>query len=161
VKRDDLKIKQPEWAKILSTAAAYPFQDRSDASIVYPNLEAALTAEKYKIASTKPEIAKTLVGISDLSDIRKLAKDIKKHGYDATKWEAQKESLLHEYLLQRFETDTEFQRILQAVADQDVRLVFYPGPTSTNELGALVKGDAIEGENLYGKALMALVGTTY
>jgi len=161
VKRDDLKIKQPEWAKILSTAAAYPFQDRSDASIVYPNLEAALTAEKYKIASTKPEIAKTLVGISDLTDIRKLAKDIKKHGYDTAKWEAQKESLLHEYLLQRFEEDVEFQRILQAVADQDVRLVFYPGPTSTNELGALVKGDAIEGDNLYGKALMALVGTTY
>jgi len=48
-----------------------------------------------------------------------------------------------------------------AVGQKEIRLAFYTGPTTSNELGGLVKGNSIEGENLYGKALMALVGTTY
>ena len=70
--------------------------------------------------------------------------------------ENEKESILDEYVYQRYETDEEFQRILEAVKEQKVRLAFYTGPTATNELGG-----GIEGENLYGRALMALVGTTY
>jgi SAM-dependent methyltransferase len=160
--RDDLKIKRPDWGKYLSTATPFPFHDREDPSIVYPNLEAALASEKYKVATKKPEIGPAIfTSLSNISEIRTKSKDLKKHGFDPVMWDAQKEDILHEYLSQRFELDEVFQQIMTAVGQKEIRLVFYTGPTTSNELGGLVKGDSIEGENLYGKALMALVGTTY
>jgi hypothetical protein len=156
VEKDDLKINNKGWAKYLSSAAPFEFYDRSDPSITYPNLEAAMASEKFKL-STKPEMGPTLFSkLSDLSEIRKKVKDVKKYEFNQETWNEQKEAILDEYIFQRYETDEEFQRILEAVKEQKVRLAFYTGPTATNDLGG-----GIEGENLYGRALMALVGTTY
>jgi predicted NAD-dependent protein-ADP-ribosyltransferase YbiA (DUF1768 family) len=156
VEKDDLKIKNKGWAKYLSTATPFEFHDRSDPSITYPNLEAAMASEKFKI-TTKPEMGPPLFSkLSDLSEIRKKVKDIKKYGFNQEAWDEQKEAILDEYVFQRYETDEEFQRILEAVKEQKVRLAFYTGPTTANELGG-----GMEGDNLYGRALMALVGTTY
>jgi SAM-dependent methyltransferase len=157
VERDDLKINNKKWAKYLSSAAPFEFHDRSDSSITYPNLEAAMASEKFKVASAKADLGPSLFSkLSDLSEIRKKVKEVKKYDFNQEAWDEQKESILDEYVFQRYETDEEFQRILEAVKEQKVRLAFYTGPTAANDLGG-----GIEGENLYGRALMALVGTTY
>jgi SAM-dependent methyltransferase len=157
VEKDDLKINNKGWAKYLSSAAPFEFHDRSDSSITYPNLEAAMASEKFKVASAKADLGPSLFSkLNDLSEIRKKVKDVKKYGFNQEAWNEQKESILDEYVFQRYEKDTEFQRILEAVKEQKVRLAFYTGPTAANDLGG-----GIDGENLYGRALMALVGTTY
>jgi len=157
VQKDDLKIKNKGWATYLSTATPFLFHDRSDSSITYPNLEAAMASEKFKVASAKADLGPSLFSkLSDLSEIRKKVKEVKKYGFNQAAWDEQKEAILDEYVFQRYEADEEFQRILQAVKEQKVRLAFYTGPTAANELGG-----GIEGDNLYGRALMALVGTTY
>jgi len=156
VEKDDLKIKNKGWAKYISSAAPFEFHDRSDSSLTYPNLEAAMASEKFKL-STKPELGPSLFSkLNDLSEIRKKVKEVKKYGFNQEAWDEQKEDILDEYIFQRYQVDEEFQRILEAVKEQKVRLVFYTGPTAANELGG-----GLEGENLYGRALMSLVGTTY
>jgi hypothetical protein len=63
-----------------------------------------------------------------------------------------------DYIRQRYEGDAHFSEILAALAAAKTRLV-YTGVGS--EMGATVAGDAISGENLYGRALMRAVGLTY
>ena len=50
-----LGIRDPHWRRYLSTYAPFEFQDIVNPAIRYPNLEAALGAAKYQLASTKPE----------------------------------------------------------------------------------------------------------
>lgn len=181
IEKDDLKIKQKDWARYLSTYAPFAFKDLTDSSLEYPNLEAALAAEKYKQASNKPELGATLFGshgtlhqeyiskgleaMEEGAEIRKLSQpnEMKKKGatFDGAKWNAVKNHILMEYLAQRYASDEKFRSILEGVKTFEARLVFYTGSTATNDLGGLSKENSIEGENLYGKALMALVGFTY
>lgn len=60
--KDDLGIKEKAWKRILSTYYKHPLKDRSDPSVVYPSLEAAITAAKFQIASNKPELGANLFG---------------------------------------------------------------------------------------------------
>jgi hypothetical protein len=162
VEKDDLKIKKKTWARTLSTAAPFPFRDRSDHSIIYPNLEAAMAAEKFIVGSSRPDLGRTIFpSLTDLAEIRKRAKEVKKYGFKEDLWDSQKEAILAEYIYQRYEVDEEFQDILEGARVLGARLVFYTGPTATNELGGVIKGEFIQGENLYGRALMALVEMTY
>jgi predicted NAD-dependent protein-ADP-ribosyltransferase YbiA (DUF1768 family) len=181
VEKDDLKIKQKDWARYLSTYAPFAFKDLTDSSVEYPNLEAALAAEKYKQASNKPELGGTLFGshgtlhqehvskgldaMEEGAEIRKRsqANEMRKNGatFDGAKWNAVKKQILMDYLTQRYASDEKFRSILEGVKTFEARLVFYTGSTATNDLGGLSKENSIEGENLYGKALMALVGLTY
>jgi predicted NAD-dependent protein-ADP-ribosyltransferase YbiA (DUF1768 family) len=87
-------------------------------------------------------------------------KNIRKTGakYTASKWEDAKERVIVDYIRQRFEGDAHFAEILAALAAKKARLV-YTGVGS--EMGGTVVGDAINGENLYGRALMRAVGLTY
>lgn len=87
-------------------------------------------------------------------------KNIRKTGakYTASKWEDEKERVIVDYIRQRFEGDAHFAEILAALAAKKARLV-YTGVGS--EMGGTVSGDAINGENLYGRALMRAVGLTY
>ena len=162
VEKDDLKMKKKTWARTLSTAAPFPFRDRSDPSIVYPNVEAAMAAEKFIVASSRPELGRTIFPtLTDIAEIRKRSKEVKKYGFKDDLWNAQKEEILAEYIYQRYEADEEFQDILEGARVLGARLVFYTGPTATNELGGVIKGEFVQGENLYGRALMALVEMTY
>jgi predicted NAD-dependent protein-ADP-ribosyltransferase YbiA (DUF1768 family) len=195
--KDDLKIKDKNWKRYISTYTPFIFRDIRNPSITYPSLEAVLGAAKYQLATNKPELGAQLFSTvgnihqsvveeankltqgkrpltadeeatfaeSEGTQLRNAQKptEIRKTGakFDADKWAAVAESVLNDYLRQRFEGDAQFRKILEAAAALDVRLV-YSVPKSTSELCGTV-GDAgvIEGQNLYGRALMALVGTSY
>ncbi len=57
LQKDDLKIGDKGWKRWISAYTLYPLQDLENPSVVYPSMEAALTAAKYKYASSKPELA--------------------------------------------------------------------------------------------------------
>ncbi len=80
--------------------------------------------------------------------------------FNEAAWADARERVLTEYVRQRYERDSEFRKILDAVKERDGRLVFSP-LGSGNELSGKVEGDAISGDNLYGRALMRTVGLTY
>lgn len=190
--KDDLKIKDKSWAKYLSTYTPFIFKDRNDPKLVYPNLEAVIGAEKYKIATNKPDMAQTLFATfgtihqeyeglrsasSDEKEIVKLyeeegsayknessEKGMKKHKvtFNKDKWDSVKESLIMDYVRQRFERDERFRSILKKIGELSAKLVYYVDAKGSNELGGIIKDNgSIEGENIYGKALMELVGFGY
>lgn len=80
--------------------------------------------------------------------------------FNEAAWADARERVLTEYVRQRYERDSEFRKILDAVKAKDGRLVYSP-LGSGNELGGKVDGDTITGDNLYGRALMRVVGLTY
>jgi predicted NAD-dependent protein-ADP-ribosyltransferase YbiA (DUF1768 family) len=57
---DRLGINDKGAGRWLSPAAPFPLSDAEDSSSVYPSLEHYLAAMKYKLASTKPDLAKSL-----------------------------------------------------------------------------------------------------
>ncbi len=59
--KDDLEIGDKGWRRWLGTYAPFPLKDR-DSDVLYPSLEAALAAEKFKVASNKPELGPSLFG---------------------------------------------------------------------------------------------------
>jgi hypothetical protein len=89
---------------------------------------------------------------AQLKNIRKTAK------YNPVQWEEAKERAIVDYIRQRYEGDKHFSEILAALAAAKARLVL---TGAGSEMGATVAGDAISGENLYGRALMRAVGLTY
>jgi predicted NAD-dependent protein-ADP-ribosyltransferase YbiA (DUF1768 family) len=175
--KDDLKLKQKDWARYLSTYYPFEFKDRTNPSITYPNLEATLAAEKYKSASNKPDLGSTLFGShgtlhqeflakkdeEEGTEIRKRSTpaEMKKKGavFDKEKWDSVKAPILQTYVQQRFASDEKFRMILEKVRETGTRLAFYTKGSS--DLSGIIEGDRIVGENIYGRALMALVGTTY
>lgn len=198
-----LGLRHPHWRRYLSTYAPFEFMDLRNPAIRYPNLEAAMGAAKYQLASNKPEkgaeifsteglvhriimnkratLEQGLTGgaaakkreltqkeVDDLiedegDEMKKAAKptEMKKAGakFDAAAWDAVKERVLVDYVRQRAERDAVFNEILAALRTQNARLVFSGG--ATNELAGVVKDGAIEGSNLYGRALMRQIGLTY
>lgn len=80
--------------------------------------------------------------------------------FDQAAWDDVKERIMTEYVRQRYEGDAMFRKILDAVAALKGRLAYYTVGTTT-EMSGTVKDDAIEGENLYGRALMYQVGLAY
>lgn len=58
--KDELKIGNKNWRRVLSTYAPFPFKDPSNAAIVYSCLEAALGSAKFAVASNKPELGPSL-----------------------------------------------------------------------------------------------------
>ena len=75
-------------------------------------------------------------------------------------WDEAKERVLTEYVRQRYENDKHFKEILDALARQKARLVYFTAGGATDMSGG-IKGDVPEGENLYGRALMRVVGLRY
>ncbi len=88
---------------------------------------------------------------------------IRKKGakFDAAAWDGVKERVLVEYVRQRFEGDLHYREILNAVAAQKAKLVYYTAGTTTDMSGSIKDDGRIEGENLYGRALMRAVGLRY
>lgn len=88
--------------------------------------------------------------------------EIKRSGakWNEAKWAEGRDAIMAQYVQQRYETDTEFKRIMDAVKERNGLLVFHNG-THPTDLGGLVKtGGKIEGENKLGKFYMATVGLT-
>ncbi len=80
--------------------------------------------------------------------------------FNEAAWIDGREAVLVEYVRQRYENDSEFRKILDAVKKNDGRLVYSP-LGSGNELSGKVEGDTITGDNLYGRALMRVIGLKY
>jgi len=195
--KDDLKIKDKNWKRYLSTFAPFTYRDVHTPAVSYTCLEAVLGAAKYQRATDKPELGAQTFGAlgnihqaiiaekaaltegkrvltpdeeASFSDkegtaLRNAQKptEIRKTGakFKADKWDEAAESVLNDYLRQRFEGDAHFRQILEAAATLNVRLVYYVAGGG-NELSGTVNDDGtIEGRNLYGRALMRLVGMTY
>jgi hypothetical protein len=189
--KDDLKIGQKYWKRLLSTYAPFEFADPSNPAITYNSLEAAIGAAKFQIATNRPELGAQLFSVNgkiyqdgqqqragkklDFDDewalveaegaaYRDAAKPaaMRKVGavWNQAAWDDAVERVLTGYVRQRYEKDATFRAILDAVAKHDVRLVFYI-PGAGNELSGNIRADgSIEGANLYGRALMRLVGLT-
>lgn len=79
--------------------------------------------------------------------------------FDETTWAKVKDDILKQGLTQRWEKDARFRKIVEAARTQKKYLLFYTGPTGTNDLGGVRRPDGkIEGENKVGKMIMELSG---
>jgi hypothetical protein len=62
------------------------------------------------------------------------------------------------YVQQRYETDSEFKKIMDAINAKAGRLVYYNG-TRPTDLGGVVREDgSVDGQNLLGQYYMETVG---
>jgi len=60
--KDDFKRKDKHWRRFLSTYAPFEYRDKDKADIIYPTLEAALGAEKFKVATNRKELGPQIFG---------------------------------------------------------------------------------------------------
>jgi SAM-dependent methyltransferase len=58
---DLLKIRDPNAARWLSLSAPFPIPDPDDTTVIYPSIEHYMAGMKFKLASNKPELAKSLM----------------------------------------------------------------------------------------------------
>ena len=79
--------------------------------------------------------------------------------FDEAKWAAKRDDVLREGLMQRWQHDARFQKIVKAARDKGKTLLYYsPGANSKN-MGGVRKADGhIEGDNRIGKIIMELAG---
>jgi predicted NAD-dependent protein-ADP-ribosyltransferase YbiA (DUF1768 family) len=57
---DKLGIRDPGFARYISPSTYFSIPDADDSKVLYPSLEYYIAAMKYKVATNKPEFAKTL-----------------------------------------------------------------------------------------------------
>jgi hypothetical protein len=186
--KDDVGIGRKDWARYISTFAKSNLQDINDPAIVYPSLEAAFASERFKIGTKSPQLGAKLFGYEGnlhqkylkepitseerkyelLEDEGKEIRDmivptyIKKTlgaKWDETAWLGKRDEVMMAYIKQRYEKDPDFRAILDAIKEKGGILVHYNGPRPS-EMGGIVKGDVIEGENKLGKMYMAVAGFT-
>jgi len=192
---DDLKLKNKQWRRFISTFAPFGFKDPKNPAIIYPNLEAALGAAKFQLASDLPDLGAQVFGIAGkihqefeakraalnhAPTEEELASLIEQEGkamqeaqrikykklgdtkakFNEAAWTDGRETVLVEYVRLRYETDSEFRKSLDAVKGRDGRLVC-SSLGSGNELSGKVEGETITGDNLYGRALMRVIGLKY
>ena len=185
--KDEIKVGDKHWRRYISTFTPYAFKDTTNPAIVYPSMEAALGAAKYMIATNKPELGAQLFSLtgnihqgyemkkpgksadevatlieeegSAMRDAQKPAafrKTAAKFNQEA--WDAVKERVIADLVRQRYEGDARFREILNALATQKARLVYFTAGGSTEMSGSLKPDGSIEGENLLGRAYMKQVG---
>jgi len=186
--KDDLKIGDKNWRRYLSPYHPFSYKDPKNASVVYPSLEAAMGAALFQLATDKPELGAQLFSVTgniaqetatkrvalagkpdDLAALveeegtkmhtayKPVALRKVKAKFNSEAWEEQKQRILVEYVHQRFTADKHLRDILEAVAHKKGRLVYFTAGGAT-DLSAVVKDDAIEGENLLGRAYLREVG---
>ena len=100
----------------------------------------------------------------ELIDIRKQIKpvEIKRAGakFNEADWFNKRDAIMQSYIQQRYDTDNEFKRIMDAVKEKNGILMFYNG-NKKNDLGGILKGDnMIEGQNKLGIMYMRTIGLT-
>ena len=183
--KDDIKIRDKNWRRYISTFTFFPFKDTTNPAIVYPSLEAALGAAKYALASNKPELGAQIYSLTgnihqkyEAQKADKTADEVaalieeegvamrdaqkpaafRKTGtkFNQEAWDSVKERVLADLVRQRYEGDVHFRDILNALAKLKVRLVYFTRGDS--DLSGAEKGGIIQGENLLGRAYMKQVG---
>ena len=184
--KDELGIGRKDWARYISTFTKSNLTDLNNPSIIYPSLEAAFAAERYKLGTDKPDLGPKLFGFEGnlhqkylkeplTSEERKyeLLEDegreiremivpnyIKKTlgaKWDETAWLAKRDDVMVAYIRQRYEKDPDFKKILDAVKAKNGILVHHNG-SRPSEMGGLVKDGVIEGQNKLGLMYMAASG---
>jgi SAM-dependent methyltransferase len=185
IMNDNMKIGRNDWARYISPSTHSRLHDIEDPSIIYPSLDAAFASTLYKIGTDKPELGPTLFSVNsnihqtyikgaqganedrkaDLKDdeiaaIRNQIKpaEIKRTGakFNAAKYLEEREQIMQSYIRQRYDTDPEFRRIIEAIKAKNGTLVYYNGPRP-NEMGGIVRPNgSIDGENMLGKMYMSL-----
>ena len=79
--------------------------------------------------------------------------------FDEGAWFARKDSILADGLKQRWEKDARLRKIVEAVKQKGMVLLYYTGPVAGSNLGGTRRGDkTIDGENKVGRILMELAG---
>jgi predicted NAD-dependent protein-ADP-ribosyltransferase YbiA (DUF1768 family) len=80
--------------------------------------------------------------------------------FDEAIWSSKKDAVLEEGLKQRWEKDARLRRIVEAVRDKGLYLLYYTGNVSGSDLGGVRRPPEgfIDGENKIGKGLMRLAG---
>jgi predicted NAD-dependent protein-ADP-ribosyltransferase YbiA (DUF1768 family)/SAM-dependent methyltransferase len=186
--KDDLKIGDKNWRRYLSPYHPFSYKDPRNAKVVYPSLEAAMGAALFQYGTDKPELGSQLFSVTgniaqetatkklaladkpdDLAALAEeegtkmrdahTAKALRKvkATFNADAWEEHKQRILIEYVHQRFTADKHLRVILEAVGHQKGRLVYFTKGAAT-ELSGVVKEDAVEGENLLGRAYLREIG---
>lgn len=184
--KDDLDLGDKGWRRWLGTYALSPVKDWKNPAIVYPSLEAAFAAAKYLATSTPELGPKLFSQESEIhqkyaleragkkiseakewslqedegDEVRKQMRitEMKRAGakkYDGAKWDAMLPEVITAYVQQRYGSDERFRKAVDAVKAAGGQILFYTTPKG-NEFSGYEEGGAIKGDNLYGKALMAL-----
>jgi predicted NAD-dependent protein-ADP-ribosyltransferase YbiA (DUF1768 family) len=79
--------------------------------------------------------------------------------FDEGAWFARKDAILADGLKQRWERDARLRKIVEAVKQKGMVLLYYTGPVAGSNLGGTRRGDkTIDGENKVGRMLMELAG---
>lgn len=181
--KDDLGVGRKDWARYISTFTYSRLRDIDDPTVIYPTLEAAFAAERYKRGTDQPQLGAKLFGSEENlhqkylkqmegandkrkyelledegSEVREFVKPaaMKRLAakWNETKWLEARDAVLTSYIRQRYETDAEFKRILDAIKAKNGLLVFYNG-TRPSEMGGLIKeGGVVEGQNKLGLMYM-------
>jgi hypothetical protein len=184
VLKDDIGSGRKDWARYISSFTHSRLRDIDDPTIVYPSLEAAFSAERFKKGTNAPHLGARLfsvdealhqkylklivAGVTDKqkyeiledegSEIRETVKpaSMKRLGakWNETAWLEARDAVMSSYIQQRYDTDAEFKRILDLVKSKNAILVFHNG-TRPSEMGGLIKeGGVIEGQNKLGQMYM-------
>ena len=188
VLKDELKVGRKDWARYISPSTYSRLRDMNDASIVYPSLDAAFASTLYQLGTDKPELGATLFSVNSTihqnslkaqkADDKRVAEileeeliairtqmkpvEIKRTGakFNEAKYLEGREAMMQWYVQQRYDTDSEFKRVLDAIKARNGLLVFYNGP-KPSELGGLVRDEGrIDGQNKLGIMYMRTVGLT-
>lgn len=190
VLKDELKVGRKDWARYISPSTYSRLRDMNDATIIYPSLDAAFASTLYQVGTDKPELGATLFSVNstihqnslkqqaattedkrqseimeeELIAIRTQMKpvEIKRTGakFNEAKYLDGREAMMQWYVQQRYDTDPEFKRIMDAIKARNGILVFYNGP-KPSELGGLVRDEGrIEGQNKLGIMYMRTIGLT-
>jgi hypothetical protein len=78
--------------------------------------------------------------------------------FDEAKYNQERGTMMRFYVQQRYETDSEFKKIMDAIKSKAGRLVYYNG-TRPTDLGGVVREDgSVDGQNLLGQYYMETVG---
>lgn len=79
--------------------------------------------------------------------------------FDEGAWFARKDAILTDGLRQRWERDARLRKIVEAVKQKGMILLYYTGPAAGSNLGGTRRPDkTIDGENKMGRILMELAG---
>uniref|UniRef100_A0A6C0JXM8 mRNA (guanine-N(7))-methyltransferase n=1 Tax=viral metagenome TaxID=1070528 RepID=A0A6C0JXM8_9ZZZZ len=194
--KDVLKIGDKTAGQWLSPSAPFPIEDPEVEGVKYPSLEHYLAAQKWRLASTTPDVATAVFSndgsihqeflrqrlleseggkkpitekrnreilkaesVAVRNAISPAAFKKYKSTFDPAQWSTQKDDVLMEGLRQRWETDARFRKIVEAVRQKGMTLLYYAPGSSSSDLGGVRKNNgSIEGDNKMGKMMMELAG---
>ena len=176
-----------DWPRYMSFTTQIEMTDMAESNIKYPNIEAAIASAMYQYATNKPELGPQLFGVqgsihqkfvkerdkmtseripasedSEVSSIRVAAGAKKRTSlhavWDQVAWDNARDRVYQTYLAQRYDTDSRFHKMIDAINLQGGRILFANGEEPTY-LGVGIKkidGTITGGDNAVGEWMMSL-----